>query len=114
MKTPLICRSCGGIEPVDLGAVADRIICTGCEHESPAGDAAKRHAAQAQQAKVRTLCWIGGGLAAGALALVMTLVFLTGPETSAGTILWSVAGLLVAGAGACAVLAEQGREVVYF
>ncbi len=99
---------------MDLGAVADRIICTACEHESPAGDAARRREIQARQAKTRTLCWIGGGLAAGALAVAAVLVFLLGPEASMGTILWPVAGLLAAGATACAVLAEQGREVVYF
>lgn len=113
MKTPLICRSCGETEHVDLGAVADKIICTACEHESAAGDAAKRRAIQSQQAKVRTLSWAGGALAATAFAAVFARVFLL-PEASLGIVLWSTAGLCFAGAAACAVLAEQGREVVYF
>ena len=91
MKTPLVCRSCGETEPVDLAAVADKIICTVCEHESPTGDAVKRRAIQAQQTKIRTLSWIGGLLAALALALVGTLVFLLGPESSMGTILFVTA-----------------------
>lgn len=113
MKTPLVCRSCGETEYVDLGAVADRIICTACEHESAAGDAGKRRAIQSQQAKVKTLSWAGGALAATALTAVLVRVFLL-PETSLGIVLWSAAGLCFAGAAACAILAEQGREVVYF
>ncbi len=112
MKIPLVCRSCGEIESVDFAATADKVICSSCEHEAPAGNAALRQSITARHAKTRLLCWIGGGSAVLALLLIGIQIF--PEEAGLGDALWVAAGIFFLGASACAILSEREREVVYF
>ena len=118
MRIPMVCRSCGETEIVNLAtAPADgKVVCPLCEHEASLGDTSQRQSILSQQAKTQTLSRIGGGCAAGAVTLVAARLFFMGAEgtSASGAALWSAAALLFLGAAACMVLAEQNREVVHF
>lgn len=117
MKIPLVCRSCGQDQDVDLAAAGDVIVCETCGHESSAGERSLRQGIQARHAKTRGLMHLSALLAAVALLLVaarVTVVESHAPEAAYVMVLWIAAGLSFAGSVTFLVLAEKEREVVHF
>ena len=117
MKVPLVCRSCGQQQPVDLDSVGEMIVCILCEHESAPGDAQMRSGIQSQHGKTRLWTMIAGGSGFTALALVglrITWVERAFVDSPLGTALMAGSGLLFVAGVVFLALAENRREVVYF
>lgn len=117
MKVPLVCRSCGQGQPVDLAGADEKIVCNVCEHESASGDAHLRASVQSKYGKTRF--WVRSAGASGFVAILLVIIRITWVESRMndspfGLILTITAGLLFATSLTCVILTERTREVIYF
>lgn len=113
MKIPLVCRSCGIEQKVDLSQVGAKVICAFCEHEASTGDAGQRKSIETQQAKSRLFLRVAGAAGLVGALLVATLVATEG-AAGLGAALWAGAGVCFLAFVSFLTLGEREREVVYF